>query len=291
VIPLTGKPRQEGEMKTPLSDDTEFLGFLGRLAYKAKGWGYQNIFPPTGTERPDPAQKWTAELLKKWADEALGKYNLNLKLVRKIWDWCRKSKVPIEKAISREKCLDCLVDSDVIVNKNDHNACALYNALIELLPGERTKQQGQQRGKWMGEGALGVMDECLEKKMSVRDTIIQLNERALEILRSIPRRSDSKYVFTGKTPDEPFYDLKKQFEKATSKANLQGVTFHTLRHTAASHLVMAGVDIATVREILRHKSIEMTLRYAHLSPDHKRSAVEALGSALVGKAGNEVKSA
>ena len=132
--------------------------------------------------------------------------------------------------------------------------------------------------------------EILDQKNGEYDTI-PLNERALEILRSIPRRLDSKYVFAGETPDKPFYDLKRQFEKATSKANLQGVTFHILRHTAASHLVMAGVDIATVREILRHKSIEMTLRYAHLSPDHKRSAVEALGSALVGEAGNKVKSA
>jgi Phage integrase family len=48
------------------------------------------------------------------------------------------------------------------------------------------------------------------------------------------------------------------------------------RHTCASHLVMAGVDIATVREIMRHKSIEMTLRYAHLSPSHKKAAVDAL---------------
>ena len=46
---------------------------------------------------------------------------------------------------------------------------------------------------------------------------------------------------------------------------------------------MAGVDLATVREILRHKKIEMTLRYSHLSPDHKRSAVEALQDALTPK--------
>jgi site-specific recombinase XerD len=41
-------------------------------------------------------------------------------------------------------------------------------------------------------------------------------------------------------------------------------------------MVMAGVDLSTVKEILGHKSIEMTLRYAHLSPKHKRKAVEKL---------------
>jgi site-specific recombinase XerD len=54
---------------------------------------------------------------------------------------------------------------------------------------------------------------------------------------------------------------------------------------------MAGVDLATVRDILWHKSIEMTLRYAHLSPDHKKSAVEALRLALSGEREKDSKTA
>lgn len=67
-----------------------------------------------------------------------------------------------------------------------------------------------------------------------------------------------------------------------AEVSLKEIEFIRLygRHTAASFPVMAGVDLAAVREILRHKKIEMTLRYAHLSPDHKRSAVEALQEAL-----------
>jgi len=121
--------------------------------------------------------------------------------------------------------------------------------------------------------------EILDQKNGEYDTI-PLNERTLEILRSIPRRLDSKYVFPGKKPGKPFQDLKRQFEKAIKIANLEDVTFHTLRHTAASYLVMEGIDLTTVKEILRHKSISMTLRYAHLSPKHKQSAVEALAKAL-----------
>jgi integrase len=121
--------------------------------------------------------------------------------------------------------------------------------------------------------------EILDQKNGEYDTI-PLNERALEILKSIPRRLDSKFVFPGKKPGKPFKDLKRQFETAVKKANLDDVTFHTLRHTAASYLVMEGIDLTTVKEILRHKSISMTLRYAHLSPKHKQSAVEALGKAL-----------
>jgi site-specific recombinase XerD len=54
-------------------------------------------------------------------------------------------------------------------------------------------------------------------------------------------------------------------------------------------MVMAGVDLPTVKEILRHKSFEMTLRYAHLSGDHKKAAVNALENALAGRAKNDTK--
>ena len=54
---------------------------------------------------------------------------------------------------------------------------------------------------------------------------------------------------------------------------LKDVTWHIFRHTYISRLVMAGVDIRTVQELAGHKSISMTIRYSHLSPDHKLSAV------------------
>jgi len=61
-----------------------------------------------------------------------------------------------------------------------------------------------------------------------------------------------------------------------SAAEITDLRFHDLRHTAASRLVMAGVDLYTVKEILGHKTLVMTQRYSHLSPEHQRQAVERL---------------
>jgi len=66
------------------------------------------------------------------------------------------------------------------------------------------------------------------------------------------------------------------FEAAVRRAGLGDFRWHDLRHTFASRLVMQGVDIRTVQELLGHRSIVTTQRYAHVSSEHLRSAVEKL---------------
>jgi site-specific recombinase XerD len=56
-------------------------------------------------------------------------------------------------------------------------------------------------------------------------------------------------------------------------------------------MVMAGIDLSTVQKILRHKSIAMTQRYAHLSPEHTKAAVEALARSLRGEEKKDTKTA
>jgi len=101
--------------------------------------------------------------------------------------------------------------------------------------------------------------------------------RSLLVIRRIP---GSPWVFCKKN-GERYGNVRKSFEGARKRAGITDFRFHDLRHTSASHLVMAGVDLRTVQELLGHKSFEMTLRYAHLSSDHKKAALDILGKKMV----------
>ena len=104
---------------------------------------------------------------------------------------------------------------------------------------------------------------------------IPINETLMEALQRLPRRIDTPFVFPGKDGGR-LTDIKKAFSGARERAGLDDIRLHDLRHTFASHLVMAGVDLMTVKELLGHKSTKMTERYSHLSPKHKANAVKVL---------------
>jgi len=108
---------------------------------------------------------------------------------------------------------------------------------------------------------------------------IPLNEQAKVAVIRVRKHPNSPYVFCNKN-GKPYGDIKKSFLTALKRCSIINFHFHDLRHTFASHLVMSGVDLNTVRELMGHKSLDMTLRYSHLSPDHKKRAVDVLGKQM-----------
>ena len=105
-----------------------------------------------------------------------------------------------------------------------------------------------------------------------------INKQAKTALIRTRRDPGSEFVFTYR--GKPIGNIRKTFSTALKKSDIKNFCFHDLRHTYASHLVMAGVDLNTVRELLGHKSLAMTLRYSHLSPDHKQRAVNILSKRM-----------
>ena len=72
------------------------------------------------------------------------------------------------------------------------------------------------------------------------------------------------------------YNLKWALRRIRKRSGLRHFEWHVLRHSFGSHLVMRGVPLKVVMELMGHSTIEMTMRYAHLSPDVPRDAVEVL---------------
>ena len=115
---------------------------------------------------------------------------------------------------------------------------------------------------------------------------IPLNDAALAALRMLERKRVGNYVFLrasghGAERGERIVSPREWFPDAVTEAGLEGFHYHDLRHSFASRLVMQGVDIRTVAELMGHKTIQMTMRYAHLAPEHKLQAVRKLAAFAV----------
>jgi len=104
---------------------------------------------------------------------------------------------------------------------------------------------------------------------------IPLNSEALETLRNWKRQSTGPIVFPGRGGDE-LVEIKTAWTNLLKEAKIDAFRWHDMRHHFASRLVMAGVDLNTVRDLLGHGDLKMTLRYAHLAPEHKAAAVQKL---------------
>ncbi len=117
----------------------------------------------------------------------------------------------------------------------------------------------------------------LNAKTTSSERSVPMNSTVYGLLCDLAQKRTSKLVFPSKRRDgNRFLDLKKGFMKAVTLAGLPKIRFHDLRHTFATRLVQAGVDIITVQHLLGHARISMTARYAH-SPDQARvAAVERL---------------
>lgn len=86
---------------------------------------------------------------------------------------------------------------------------------------------------------------------------------------------DTELIFVGKHWNKP-HDFRHGFDEACKLAGLDGVTFHTLRHTSCSRLAQAGVDILAIAEHAGHRSLTMTRRYSHLCVKGRANTINSV---------------
>jgi integrase len=106
--------------------------------------------------------------------------------------------------------------------------------------------------------------------------IVPINSEVRRILEYWKLGRKNEHVFYNQKTGGPFVDLDAGLEQACEKAEIEGVTWHTLRHTFASRLLERGADIITVKELLGHSTVTVTMRYTHSNLASKVAAVGKL---------------
>ena len=123
-------------------------------------------------------------------------------------------------------------------------------------------------------GQISVSNKPGFQTKSKRSRVIPINSNLRQMLLEMQAEEH--------TADSLLFRIKywwfgKRFRAAAQRAGLPAsITIHSLRHTFASHLVMQGVDLATIKAILGHSDIKVTMIYSHLSPGHLAQSVERL---------------
>jgi integrase len=111
----------------------------------------------------------------------------------------------------------------------------------------------------------------VDKTKTNERRIIPMNNAICKELQDISRNRNGDAIFA-----QEKINLRKNFEAALKRADIDDFRFHDLRHTFASYLVMSGASLIAVQQLLGHKEIRMTMRYSHLSQDHLQDAVNKL---------------
>jgi integrase len=108
---------------------------------------------------------------------------------------------------------------------------------------------------------------------------VPLNDAAISALKLVFKKGDGKgRVFTSSRTGDPLENGRHWFDDAVVEAKLKNFRWHDLRHTFASRLRMKGTPLEDIADLLGHKSLTMTRRYAHLGPNKLHAVVSLLGA-------------
>lgn len=215
-------------------------------------------------------------------------------LAIKEWQWCQKN--PVER-VSRDKVknerdrwltheeekklLECCV---LHPTRKDNTVEVSYRlqeiVLFALNTGMR--QDEILSLEWPNADLFRKTILVVKSKNGEKRTI-PMNQKVFELLKSKARanQNDNKIVFASEAGTKILRrNLMRSFYNARDRAKIADFHFHDLRHTFATRLAQAGIDLYQISKLLGHKDIKMTQRYAHHCPDSLRSGVEVLDKVI-----------
>jgi integrase len=109
---------------------------------------------------------------------------------------------------------------------------------------------------------------------------VPLSQPALNLIEQLPKFEKCPWLLPNPETKQPFVDIKRAWDTARKEAGLPGLRIHDLRHSAASFMINAGIDLYAVGRILGHADHQSTMRYSHLANDTLLAAVEAGAASL-----------
>ena len=153
--------------------------------------------------------------------------------------------------------------------------------VLSLSTGAR---QGELLGLKWGQVDIERGSIYLEQTKNGTRRTLHLAGHAHELMKQHAQcqRADTQLVFPGRDGTRPIY-IKTAWQNAVKRAGIRDFRWHDQRHCAASALLQNGATLVDVKEILGHKDISMTMRYAHLSQDREKAAIAAMNAAIFGQ--------
>ena len=116
--------------------------------------------------------------------------------------------------------------------------------------------------------------------------IVHLGAPAVAVLRGIDREDGSLWVIVGRKPGGHLTDLQHPWRRIRSRAGLDDVRIHDLRHSFASGGLLVGEGLPMIGKLLGHTQVQTTARYAHLANDPVKAAADRIASRIAGLAGH-----
>ena len=233
--------------------------------------------------------KYHAERAENWMVSANRELGFLKLIFKRALEWDKVSQNPaarVKKLPEPKNKLRILTDDEadrLLMAASPHLAPFLTILLTTAMRPHEAFALHWPHDGWDTEKGLEVSIVSLEKRVifipgalakNHRDREVPLSKELLALFEELPRDPASTKVF-------PWNSVPKSFRTAVKAARLKGVDLYTLKHTAASRMIRAGVDLITVTELIGHADVKTTMIYCHSSGETKREAVEKLSRIYV----------